>query len=161
MDIAQASMAIKEIGALDHNDKNFANSMHDVLKRHGFAGSERDKARLDFLKVVDDLASHGKGASLTRGMSMDQIKKFIANIGSSATRLFPDIAKLAKTLETEVAAAPVATTTANVGAYPVPLGQEAPGRKHKKDESVSRLMGLGAYIVESSSDVDEEMKKYL
>lgn len=83
-------------------------------------------------------------------ISLDDRKNFLANI-SSARHAFPEISKIVQTVET--------TVSADVGAFPVPLGQLSPGRK--KEESISKRMGFGAYELSEVTDADEDINEAL
>lgn len=111
-----------------------------------------------YVKFLDEIEAAGPEKIFTK-FSMDERKDFLKKV-SSALITHPKIQNITKTVEMEMVSAPGAgTTTANVGAFPVPLGQESPGRK-KHHESVTKLMGIGAYQITESTDVEAELAEY-
>ena len=96
-------------------------------------------------------------------ISLEDRKQFLANMSSAKRHPgYGEIEKISHAVGEMAGGAPAVagTTTANVGAFPVPLGQESPGRKKKKHEAVSRRMGIGAYELSEIIDADEELKEY-
>lgn len=103
-----------------------------LLKNAQFMSQDGAPSRAQLLGEIEKIGVD----KVFKDISLDDRKNFLANI-SSAYRAFPDIQKIVQTAEQ--------TTTANVAAYPVPLGQK-PMRSGRKFES-SKNLGIGAYIV--------------
>ena len=113
---------------------------------------KKNDGTVDLVKFLDAIESAGVDRVFL-DIPMDARQLFLKNV-KPALRTHDGVAGIADTAELK--GEQVGTTTANVAAFPVPLGQESPARK-KKQESITRLMGIGAYQVNESISADEDL----
>jgi hypothetical protein len=105
-----------------------------LLKNAQFVSQDGAPSRAQLLGQIEKIGVD----KVFKNISLDDRKNFLANI-SSAYRAFPDIQKIVQTAEQ--------TTTANVAAYPVPLGQKPMRANRKEAYESSKSLGVGAHIV--------------
>lgn len=116
-----------------------------LLKNAQFVSQDGAPSRAKLLGEIEKIGVD----KVFKDISLDERKNFLVNI-SSAYRAFPDIQKIVQTAEQ--------ATTANVAAYPIPIGQK-PMRSGRKFESFKNL-GIGAYIVgdEVIDDIEDAIE---
>jgi len=105
-----------------------------LLKNAQFVSQDGAPSRAQLLGQIEKIGVD----KVFKNISLDDRKNFLANI-SSAYRAFPDIQKIVQTAEQ--------TTTANVAAYPVPLGQKPMRTNRKEAYESAKSLGVGAHIV--------------
>jgi hypothetical protein len=165
LSISDAVTIIKQVAALPGSSPQLLNRIFQTFGYQDKANSGQADIRR-FLQDLDlILVNKTSRQAIAGSVSADDYKKFVKNIPLISNPVFRDVAEfLHNDIKNEMdGGAPPAvagTTTANVGAFPVALGQESPGRKRKKHESVTRRMGLGSYHLSEIIDADEELKEF-
>jgi len=125
---------VKEMASLKPSSQTDS-YIDKLLKNSGFISQDGTPSRARLLGEIEKIGVE----KVFKDISLDDRKNFLANI-SSAYRAFPDIQKIVQTSEM--------TTTANVAAYPIPIG-----RKKKVSESKKR-MGIGSYEIKDNSPIE-------
>lgn len=161
MNVSNLITFIKSIARLDKKDPQYKEKFDNHFIQNDLVDNAGTPAFGKLLQELNSIATEKQRESdkmkLMSGVDKKDYDSFLAHIGSPVHR-YPEVEKLMRSVEAEAMAVPNAgTTTANVGAFPVPLGQESPGRK-KHHESIQKLMGIGAYQLSEVKDADEEIR---
>ena len=124
-DLIDIVALISNLEPSSHSDKQ----IDEYLLQYKLVSQDGAPSRAQLLGEIEKVGID----KIFKDISLDDRKNFLANI-SSAYRAFPDIQKIVQTAEQ--------TTTANVAAYPVPIGR----KPLKKYESVKES-SVGPYVV--------------